>query len=345
MNLLDKYKLRQAQAVSQIATQQQAATVNIRAETLAERRTDAEELAYKKVYEAWFDEPFPAAQDFDPRDACITRAWADMYDENDAPRQEGIPSFEELNLAIEEAAREFGHAMLYHDEFMIWFAHDISECELQANEVEASLEKLRPQLSDVYDVEFIINLLDAALAKPPQIPDGLVGFFAPDAPPPLRRTQLKRARKWALEEHHRYEVKPIEEPVQVTAKRSGFKQAKSELTLNDCLVAARYSREQLDKLLLHIGLVEKLPSGQVWAVPTQKAWQWAAVRAALESQFLLQHVSNACAASIFTNAYGAEVKLSTMRNRSELDGNSAKTPQDKYFMNIISLLQKSADHL
>lgn len=206
MNLLDKYKSRQAQAIGQKVAEERPAITN-----LSERRISAEDLAYKKVYEAWFDEPYPGHED--PRDACITRAWVDIYDENEEPRHANSPSFEELYLAIEDAAREFGHTILYHDEFMTWFAYDISECDLQAKEVEASLEKLRPQLADAYDVEFIINLLDGALAKPPQIPYGFTGFFAPDAPPPLRRPQLKRARKWALDELQRYKANPIAEPI------------------------------------------------------------------------------------------------------------------------------------
>ncbi|MGI4823581.1 MAG: hypothetical protein ACRYFV_20400 [Janthinobacterium lividum] len=195
MGLLDKYKQR---------TQQQLESEFRRVsseenELFVMRRGIAEEdLAYRKVYEAWFGEAVPEREN--GRDACFFKSLHDTYDDNGIARDAtDVPTFQDRLDTIEEAARQFGRKMLYHSEFIAYFALDVSECSLFGKEVEAMLNSVvRPQLQDSIDVDFVLMLLDEALAEPSrnEYDSYLLAMYEPNTLPPLQKLQLERAKAW-----------------------------------------------------------------------------------------------------------------------------------------------------
>jgi hypothetical protein len=312
--------------------------INTVASKIADRKLSADEMAFRYAYEARFKEPAPEGRY--AADEYFFRGLDEHYDAEGNLRDptSKIDVANTLTFECDEAARDFGRSILYHDEFTIWFAHDISACDLMGKDIEMSLERLKPQINDAIDLQFLVDLLDAALAKPPQIPEGLLGFFSPDAPPPLHRTQLKRARKWAKGQLDYFESSHAQKTEDISVMKPAAPVTNLKLDLDTCLNTYRYSRAQLDDLLLKIGLVEQLESGQIRAKASQKPWQWASLKAALQHRLLLKQVSLAQAALIFKEAYGAKVSKGTMDFTHNLEGRNRLSKQNVFYKTLIDLL-------
>ena len=62
--------------------------------------------------------------------------------------------------------------------------------------------------------------------------------------------------------------------------------------------------------------------GRYKAKPSVKSWQWANVRAALQTKLLLAEINDLEAAKLFTETYEAVVSRGTMQQRPQNEQNS-----------------------
>ena len=91
------------------------------------------------------------------------------------------------------------------------------------------------------------------------------------------------------------------------------------LPIDDVLAMPRTA---LDRILLDAAMIEPdtIP-GRYKAKPTVKPWQWANVRAALQTKLLLAEINDLDAARLFAETYGAIVGRGTMQKRPQNEQN------------------------
>lgn len=155
-------------------------------------------------------------------------------------------------------------------------------------------------------------------------------------------SRLKVAVQWFEEQSKSLALREFElnlsYPLDDETKTGKTQRKHKIIKLEDCLTSARFTRNQLDKLLLNVGLVEFSASGDYLAKEPQKSWQWASVRAALQDQLLFKPVSHEQAALVFQQAYGAKVKRGTMNFTPDLNGRNSKLPQNAFYSKVMSML-------
>ena len=95
---------------------------------------------------------------------------------------------------------------------------------------------------------------------------------------------------------------------------------RNRLPIDDVLAIPRAA---LDRILLDAAMIEPdTTPGRYKAKPTVKPWQWANVRAALQTKLLLAEINDFDAARLFTETYGAKVGRGTMQLRPQNEQNS-----------------------
>ena len=105
--------------------------------------------------------------------------------------------------------------------------------------------------------------------------------------------------------------------------------------------ALSISRPILDQLLLNATMIEPVAEpGRFRALPQVKPWQWANVRAALREKLLIVEISDADAAALFKETYGAEVGRTTMQHNPQAElGNKRKTRRVLAYTTLLSNLE------